>query len=102
MPPLIQRMLAHIEQKDPAHAARLRVFIEQNDAAYASKAAEFFSRYQSYIESQGKYLEYGLDCYLKLCAQMVHERLEFLHTGRYANRSFAEVERQIYLNPEEF
>jgi SAM-dependent methyltransferase len=102
MTPLLQQMLAYIEQKDPAHAARLRVFIGQTDAAYAIKATEFFSRYKSYIETTGRSVEYGLDCYLKLCAHMVHERLEFLRSGSYANRSFAEVERQIYLNPEAF
>ena len=102
IPPLLQQILAYIGQKDPAHAARLRTFISQKDLAYLTKATWFFSRYKSYIESKGKNIEYGLDCYLKLCAHMVHERLKFLRSGQYANRSFADVETQIYLNPEAF
>jgi 2-polyprenyl-3-methyl-5-hydroxy-6-metoxy-1,4-benzoquinol methylase len=33
---------------------------------------------------------------------MVFERLEFMRSGKYASSSFADVEKQIYLNPEMF
>jgi 2-polyprenyl-3-methyl-5-hydroxy-6-metoxy-1,4-benzoquinol methylase len=95
-------MLAYVDRHDPAHAARLGLWISQRDEAYLAKATDFFRRYRDYIESTGRTLEYGLDCYLKLRARMVHERLEFLRSGHYANRSFAEVEKQIYSNPAAF
>lgn len=67
-----------------------------------TKASAFFERYKAYIEERGQSIEYGLDCYLKLIARMVHERMEFLRTGKYASSSFADVEKQIYLNPDVF
>ncbi len=102
MKDLLQYILDYIETNNPAHAARLKSRIDENDIEYASKATSFFNRYKSYIESRGKTIDYGIDCYLKLCTQMVFERLEFLRSGKYANSSFDDVEKQIYLNPEMF
>lgn len=100
--PILEFSLEYLEQKNAAHAARLRRRLEQADPEDLAQASKFFTRYQSYIEKAGKSLSYGLDCYVQLVEHMVHERLEFLRSGRYANSSFAEVERQLYLNPEAF
>jgi 2-polyprenyl-3-methyl-5-hydroxy-6-metoxy-1,4-benzoquinol methylase len=102
MTPILQYILDYLEQKAPAHAARVRLGLEQESGEYLSKASSFFMRYKNYIEGTGKTLDYGLDCYLKLLAHMVHERLEFLRSGKYASSSFADVEKQIYLNPDLF
>ena len=102
MNPLLQSILEHIEAKHPAHAARLKPWVESNDSIYETRAAEFFSRYQACAQQLGRTLFEGVDCYLQLCAHMVRERMEFLRSGRYANQSFAEVEKHIYLNPEVF
>ena len=102
MTPLLQYIFNYIEKNNPAHADRLNSWIDKTDTVYISKADAFFSRYKSFIEKKGQTLDYGIDCYLKLCAQMVFERLEFMRSGKYASSSFADVEKQIYLNPEMF
>lgn len=102
MNPLLQYILNFIEEKNPAHAAKLKSWMEKMDAGYFSDAENFFTRYKNFIEGTGRKIDYGIDCYLKLCAQMVFERIEFIRTGKYANSSFEEVEKSIYLNPESF
>ncbi len=102
MTSLLQYILNYIEKNNPAHAARLNASIDLNDLFFVSKAESFFNRYKSFIEKKGLAIDYGIDCYLKLCAQMVFERLEFMRSGKYASSSFADVEKQIYLNPEMF
>ncbi len=102
MTPILEYIFDYLEQKAPAHTARVRLALDGEDAEYLSKASMFFMRYKTYIERTGRTLDYGLDCYLKLVARMAHERKEFLRSGSYANSSFADVERQIYLNPELF
>lgn len=102
MTPILQYSLDYLEQRNPAHAARIRLRLEQDGAEHLSKASSFFTRYQTFVEKTGKTLAYGLDCYLKLVARMVHERIEFLRSGHYASQSFADVEKQFYLNREAF
>ncbi len=102
MTSLLQYIFSYIEKNNPEHAARLNASIDLNDSFFVSKAESFFTRYKSFIEKKGLTIDYGIDCYLKLCAQMVFERLEFMRSGKYASNSFAEVEKQIYLNPEMF
>ncbi len=102
MKPLLSHILNYIKEKNPAHGAKLNGWILQMDENYFSAAEGFFSRYKTFIESTGKNIDYGIDCYLKLCAQMIYERLEFVRSGKYANTSFEEVEKSIYLNPEMF
>jgi 2-polyprenyl-3-methyl-5-hydroxy-6-metoxy-1,4-benzoquinol methylase len=102
MTDLLQYILDYIEKNNFAHASRLKSWIDRNDIEYASKATSFFNRYKSYIESKEKTIDYGIDCYLKLCTQMLFERLEFLRSGKYANSSFEDVKKRIYLNPEMF
>ena len=102
MTPILEHILAYLDQHSAAHAARVRQALAKEDDAYLAKASDFFQRYRTFIEARGKTLEYGLDCYLKLNARMVHERMEFLRSGKYASSSFADVERQIYQNPEVF
>lgn len=99
---ILDYILDYLDAKNPAHTARIRLSLANEDAAHLEKAASFFSRYRAYIGREGKTLEYGLDCYLKLVARMVHERMEFLRSGGYASSTFADVEKQIYLNPEVF
>ncbi len=98
----MDNILKYIEEKNPAHAAKLNSWIKNMDTDYFSESELFFARYKKFIESTGKKLEYGIDCYLKLCAQMVFERIEFIRFGKYANTSLEEVEKSIYLNPEMF
>jgi len=102
MTPILQYIVDYLERANSAHSDRVKRRLEEEKDEQLSKASAFFAQYQSYIESEGKTLDYGLDCYLKLEAQMVHERAEFLRSGKYANSSFAEVEKQIYSNPKVF
>jgi 2-polyprenyl-3-methyl-5-hydroxy-6-metoxy-1,4-benzoquinol methylase len=85
---------------DPKLGKRIRSFVRSSDAPYRERAEEFFGRYRNFIESQGKTFEFGVDCFLRLQRSMNQLRDEFLETGKYANTSFAEVERSVYSNPE--
>ena len=80
----------------------MRARFGAEDPALLATATAFFQRYQTYIEARGQTLCYGLDCYLKLVARMVQERMEFLRTGKYASNSFVDVEQQIYMNADVF
>jgi 2-polyprenyl-3-methyl-5-hydroxy-6-metoxy-1,4-benzoquinol methylase len=97
---LLPFILDYITAKDSKLGLSRRKFVEDADQAFHERAENFYRRYQLFIESQGKSLEFGLDCFLHLQHNLEQQRIRFLETGRYQNTSFAEVNRCVYANPE--
>jgi 2-polyprenyl-3-methyl-5-hydroxy-6-metoxy-1,4-benzoquinol methylase len=85
---------------DPKYAPTLRAHLGKMDAVFCERAESFFNRYKTYIESTGKTLDFGLECFKTLRASVQEERLEFMRTGGYSNTSFDAVNRRVYSNPE--
>lgn len=102
MTSLLERVFDALARRDPAHAAKIRRHFADADPAARSAAEAFFSRYERAMRSRGRTLDEGIGCYLELVEHMAQERMHFLRTGRYRHTSFAEVERDIYLNPAAF
>lgn len=98
--PLLHRILEYIVLADAKLGLRLRNFAAAADQHFHERAEKFFHRYQSFIESQGKSLEFGVDCFLQLQRSVEQQRSQFLQSGRYQNTSFDEVNRSVYSNPE--
>jgi 2-polyprenyl-3-methyl-5-hydroxy-6-metoxy-1,4-benzoquinol methylase len=99
MHPIFDRVLARLEAGDPVHGRQLRQRVAALGEDYAASAAAYFERYDAALRLDGKSIDFGVDCYLKLSSDMTAERINFLRTGRYANNSYKEVERRIYGNP---
>jgi len=99
-PKLLPVVLNHISSQDSALGLRLHTWVSAADEIFHTRAEDFFSRYRRFIESQGKSLEFGVDCFLELQRGVELQRAMFLETGRYQNTSFDEVNRAVYANPE--
>jgi 2-polyprenyl-3-methyl-5-hydroxy-6-metoxy-1,4-benzoquinol methylase len=78
----------------------LEAYLGKQDALFHERANSFFLRYKSFIESESSNLDFGVDCFNKLRASMAAERLAFLRTGQYASKSFEEVSRRVYDDPD--
>jgi len=98
--PLLGHTLERIEARDARAGAQLRKFVEGAGPVYAARAQDFFSRFERFLQSQGRSFDYGIECYLKLRETMVWEEMKFLRSGQYSNRSFAEVAERVYRNPD--
>jgi 2-polyprenyl-3-methyl-5-hydroxy-6-metoxy-1,4-benzoquinol methylase len=94
----IELLLEKIGTKNPEHVAKLKKNLEAMGGEYFEMAERFYSKYDAYLKQQGKTLDFGVDCYLKLCADMIEERIKFIETGRYSSSSFEEVEKRVYGN----
>jgi SAM-dependent methyltransferase len=97
---LLSNIFDQIQTAEPKYARKLRSQLDRMDDRFYHRAEEFFARYQNLMVAQGKGLDFGVDCYLKLRTSMLKERIRFLRTGRYANSSFAEVNQHVYSDPE--
>ncbi len=100
MDQLLSDTVARVSALDPKAGANLREFIGRSGPAWQLRGERFLSRFRRVLETRGKTFDYGIDCYLKLCASVAGERLNFLRNQRYSNTSFAQVAECVYHNPE--
>jgi 2-polyprenyl-3-methyl-5-hydroxy-6-metoxy-1,4-benzoquinol methylase len=98
IPPILETILLRLESATPAYGQKLRVRLRAMGGHYLESAARYFSRYDSALRADGKSIDFAIDCYLKLSADMTDERTNFMRTGKYANSSYKEVEQRVYGN----
>src|SRR5215212_658471 len=98
MHPIFCKILTLIENGDPVYGQKLRHRLSGMDEHYLQSAADYFARYDAALALEGKSIDFGIDCYLKLSEDMTAERVAFIRSGKYANSSYKEVEQKIYGN----
>lgn len=96
----LQEILDYIRVKNPMHYKKLKKNITFDNEQYVSRAESFFESYVDILKKEGKDLPFALDCYLKVCNDVMFEQLRFLETGAYTSTSFDEVNERVYNNPE--
>jgi 2-polyprenyl-3-methyl-5-hydroxy-6-metoxy-1,4-benzoquinol methylase len=89
-----------IEVLNPMHGKKLRKNLGSFDNAYYELADEFFKKYLAILHRDDKNLDYAIDCYLQMIADMNSETVEFLRSGKYSSSTFREVNERVYARPE--
>ena len=97
---LLNQVIERIEAANPLNGKKLRKRLSGMDRDYFAAAEKYYTSYDAALKLEGKSIAFGVECYLRMCNDMMEERLNFLRTGRYANSSYKEVEQRIYHNPE--
>jgi 2-polyprenyl-3-methyl-5-hydroxy-6-metoxy-1,4-benzoquinol methylase len=97
---LLSHTVDRVCERDPRAGVKLREFIERAGPAWQLRGERFLSSFQRFLETRGKPFDYGIDCYLKLCASVATERLNFLRSQCYSNTSFTQVAECVYHNPD--
>jgi 2-polyprenyl-3-methyl-5-hydroxy-6-metoxy-1,4-benzoquinol methylase len=97
---VVDEILPLISAKNPMHAKKLKKVLLSMDQEYAITSELFYKNFFEIIALQGKGKEFAIDCYLRMCNDMVYEQLRFMETGCYSNTSFEEVNKNVYDNPE--
>jgi len=96
---LLNEIIESVAEKNSRHGKKLNKVFNSLDETYQIKAEAFFERYKTFAEKEGKDLNYGIDCYLKMIGVMMHEQVEFLRTGEYSCKSFEDANIAVYNNP---
>src|SRR6185369_9601425 len=98
MPDLLNYVVNRICEGDIQYAPVLRAQISQMDHKFHECAESYFGKYNRFIAAQGKTIDFGIDCFQQLRANVQEERLNFLRTGQYSSRSFEDVNQRVYSN----
>jgi 2-polyprenyl-3-methyl-5-hydroxy-6-metoxy-1,4-benzoquinol methylase len=97
---LLPYILDRVTEANVEYGEKLRAYVDNMDSVFHERAEAFVGRYDRFIVSTGRSLDFGIDCFVKLRKSMVEENLHFMRTGEYSSKSFAEVNQRVYSNPE--
>ena len=88
-----------ISRKNILHSKKIRNNLSKFSGDYFTRAAEFLMKYEQILIARGETLEYAVDCYLQMLADINYESVRFLESGSYSSKSFEEVNQRVYANP---
>ena len=99
MDPSIAYIYERISALNPLHGKKIKKNLAAADDRFDRLAGSFFNRYTVILERGNLTLDYLVDCYLKMIADVRSETVEFLHSGKYTSSTFAEVNQRVYDQP---
>jgi 2-polyprenyl-3-methyl-5-hydroxy-6-metoxy-1,4-benzoquinol methylase len=88
-----------ISRKNILHSKKIRNNLSKFSGDYFSRAGEFLTKYEQILIARGENLEYAVDCYLQMLADINYESVRFLESGEYSSKSFEEVNQRVYADP---
>lgn len=94
----LEHIISEIERRDTRHGKKLRANLEDLTPELRRKANRFMSSYETFTKERGHDISYGIDSYLWMINMMMYEQIQFLRTGEYSCKSFADAEREVYSN----
>ena len=95
----LETIVEKIALENPLHVKKIRRNLKLLDQPYFERAEKFFSKYSDLLREDGKNMDFGIECYLKMITDMNFETVRFLETEKYSSNSFAEVNQRVYGNP---
>jgi len=81
------------------HGKKITCNLKKFDDEYFSRAEVFFTKYLALLQNENKTIDYAIDCYMQMVADINYETVQFIRTGAYSSHSFAEVNQRVYNNP---
>jgi hypothetical protein len=96
----LNTIIDYIGKKNPMQYKKLKKTIPFDDAEFVSRAETFFKAYDDILIKENKDMSFAVDCYLKMCSDMMVEQITFMETGAYTSTSFDEVNARVYSNDE--
>lgn len=96
----LNSIIDYIGKKNPMQYKKLKKTIPFDDVEFVTRAETFFKTYDDILVSENKDMSFAVDCYLKMCSDMMVEQITFMETGAYTSTSFDEVNARVYSNDE--
>ena len=93
-------ILESIKEKNPLHYKKMYAEISGADDQFSKRANQFFSKYDDFLNSQGKDFEFAIESYLRMISDMQIETMDFFRSGKYNSTSFEDVKKRVYHNPD--
>jgi SAM-dependent methyltransferase len=100
MQSILEYIVERICSLNKLHGKKIRSNIKSFDEDYFNRADIFLNKYASVLKDENKTIDYAIDCYLQMIADINYETVHFFSTGEYSSKTFDEVNKRVYNNPE--
>lgn len=100
MQSLLDYIIDTISTQNKLHGKKIRNNLKKFDTDYFIRADRFLTKYNVILQGQGKNMDYAIECYLQMIADINYETVQFIKTGEYSSKTFDEVNTRVYNNPE--
>lgn len=97
---LLNYIIDKIAAVNTLHGKKLKKNLSSCEAVYYLKADTFLTTYQNLLRKKNLTIDYAIDCYLQMLADVNYETVQFIRTGCYSSTSFEEVRQKVYANTE--
>lgn len=97
--PRLNKIVGLLEKSNPVQSKKINAYLETCDTLFFTRAEKFYAKWENLLQHIGKDWEFTVNCYNKMNADMVFERIQFMKSGDYSNKSFADVQKRIYDEP---
>jgi 2-polyprenyl-3-methyl-5-hydroxy-6-metoxy-1,4-benzoquinol methylase len=85
-----------VYRRSPLQKKRLEPYLASADADFWTRANSFASAFEAYLQSVGLDVDYAVDAYLKMCADMLTEQTRFLKSGVYSRANQGDAFQHVY------
>lgn len=100
MQTLLEYTVDAISSSNTLHGKKLKKNLKKFDETYFNRADSFLRKYEAILKNKDRTIDFGIECYLQMIADMNYESVRFLQTGEYSSKSFDEVNKRVYSNPQ--
>jgi len=100
MQTLLDYIVERISVQNKLHSKKIIKNIKKFDKDYFLRAENFLTRYVNLLQKENKTIDYAIECYLQMIADINYESVQFVQTGNYSSKTFEEVNKRVYNNPE--
>lgn len=100
MKSLLEYTVETISTINPLHGKKLKKNLKKFDDIHSNKANGFLQKYEILLKNKNQSIDFAVECYLQMLADINYESVQFLQTGEYSSKSFDEVNARVYNNPE--
>ena len=100
MQTILDYIVEGISFRNKLHGKKIIKNLKKFDEDYFSRADIFFLKYVAMLQRENKTIDYAIDCYLQMVADINYETVQFISTGEYSSKTFDEVNKRVYNNPE--
>lgn len=100
MQSILEYIVERICSLNKIHGKKITSNLKKFDEEYYSRVDIFLTKYVKLLQGDNKTIDYAIDCYLQMVADINYETVQFIRTGEYSSKSFAEVNQRVYNNPD--